>query len=53
MITYVYVHDCPDECRFQGEEVEQRPTLMGSYYLMVPIRCVDTTAELKLVKVVR
>lgn len=58
MIEYVYEHDCPkdtgiDGCPVNGEQIIQRPTIMGSYYLMFTPRCAYTHAELRLVEVRR
>lgn len=58
MITLTYVHDCPKDadlylCPFEGEEVVVRPTVEDTAYFPVTPRCVQTTAELKLVNVQR
>lgn len=56
MTTYVYAHYCPRDgdgeviCPYEGEEVAQRPTVMGSYYLLVPVRCSVTHADLVFVR---
>ncbi len=58
MITLTYEHDCPKDydlylCPVEGQQVVIRPEVQGTAYLLPEVRCVHTTAVLKLVKVER
>jgi hypothetical protein len=58
VIALIYEHDCPKDtgdggCPVNGQMERVRPETHGSYYEHVSPRCLYTTAELKLVQVIR
>lgn len=53
-LTVTYQHYCPGSCTTPGLEVEHIfHVFAGNYVHLVPVHCVDTGCELRIVKRVK